>query len=131
MRKYTLRELRELVRLGMAVNITEADPKSIKEPVEKIGYSSGVYGLNGGLLQGREYRELLRMREEITAEMEALSDKIKAAMGDHETIVAGEYKVSYKTVQSSRLDTTAIKARFPELVQQFMKTVTCKRFTIS
>lgn len=49
MRKYTLRELRELVRLGMAVNITEADPKSIKEPVEKIGYSSGVYGLNGGL----------------------------------------------------------------------------------
>ena len=67
----------------------------------------------------REYRELLRMREEITAEMEALSDKIKAAMGDHET------------VQSSRLDTTAIKARFPELVQQFMKTVTSKRFTIT
>ena len=30
-----------------------------------------------------------------------------------------------------RLDTTAIKARFPELVQQFMKTVSCKRFTIS
>ena len=42
----------------------------------------------------REYRELLRMREEITAEMEALSDKIKAAMGDHETVIAGEYKVS-------------------------------------
>ncbi len=38
----------------MAINITEADPKSITEPVEKIGYSSGVYGLNGGLLQGRE-----------------------------------------------------------------------------
>lgn len=67
----------------------------------------------------REYRELLRMREEITAEMETLSDKIKAAMGDRET------------VQSSRLDTTAIKARFPELVQQFMKITTCKRFTIT
>ena len=38
----------------MAENITNANPKSIKEPVEKIGYSSGVYGLNGGLLQGRE-----------------------------------------------------------------------------
>lgn len=44
----------------------------------------------------REYRELLRMREEITAEMEALSDKIKAAMGERETVVAGEYKVTYK-----------------------------------
>lgn len=54
MRKYTLRELRELVRLGMAQDITDRDPKSIIEPVEKIGYSSGVYGLNGGLLQGRE-----------------------------------------------------------------------------
>lgn len=128
MRKYTLRELREFVWLGMAINITEADPKSITEPVEKIGYSSGVYGLNGGLLQGRE---LLRMREEITVEMEALSDKIKAAMGERETVVVGEYKVTYKTVQSSRLDTTAIKARFPELVQQFMKITTCKRFTIS
>lgn len=38
----------------------------------------------------REYRELLRMREEITAEMETLSDKIKAAMGDRETVIAGE-----------------------------------------
>lgn len=54
MRKYTLQGLRELVRLGMAVDITSVDPKSITEPVEKIGYSSGVYGLNGGLLQGRE-----------------------------------------------------------------------------
>lgn len=54
MRKYTLRELRELVRLGMAENITNVNPKSIKEPVEKIGYSSGKYGLNGGLLQGLE-----------------------------------------------------------------------------
>ena len=54
MRKYTLRELRELVRLRMAQDITDSDPKNIKEPVEKIGYSSGVYGLNGGLLQGRE-----------------------------------------------------------------------------
>lgn len=54
MKQYTKKELREFVRLGMAVNITEANPKSIKEPVEKIGYSSGVYGLNGGLLQGRE-----------------------------------------------------------------------------
>lgn len=54
MRKYTLRELRELVRLGMAQDITDSNPKSIIEPVEKIGYSSGVYGLNGGLLQGRE-----------------------------------------------------------------------------
>ena len=54
MRKYTLRELREFVRLGMAQDISDSDPKSRTEPVDKIGYSSGGYGLNGGLLQGRE-----------------------------------------------------------------------------
>ncbi len=45
MRKYTLRELRELVRLRMALDITGSDPKSITEPVEKIGYS---ISFNGG-----------------------------------------------------------------------------------
>lgn len=54
MRKYTQKELRELVRLGMAENINARDPHSITEPLEKMGYSSGVYGINGGLLQGKE-----------------------------------------------------------------------------
>ena len=54
MKQYTRKQLREFVRLGMAQDISDSDPKSITEPVEKIGYSSGVYGLNGGLLQGRE-----------------------------------------------------------------------------
>ena len=54
MKQYTKKQLREFVRLRMAQDISDSDPKSITEPVEKIGYSSGVYGLNGGLLQGRE-----------------------------------------------------------------------------
>lgn len=54
MKQYTRKQLRGFVRLRMAQDITDSDPKSITEPVEKIGYSSGVYGLNGGLLQGRE-----------------------------------------------------------------------------
>lgn len=39
----------------------------------------------------REYRELLRMREEITAEMEALSDKIKAAVYENSFLQAIHY----------------------------------------
>ena len=52
MRKYTQRDLREWLRLGLAESVT--GPGTIPEPVEKIGYSSGVYGLNGGLLEGCE-----------------------------------------------------------------------------
>lgn len=54
MRKYTQKELRELCRLGMAENITNANTAQYEGlNFDKIGYSSGVYGLNGGLLQDR------------------------------------------------------------------------------
>lgn len=51
MRKYKLKEIRDYIRSGMAEDITTR-AEEITEPVEKIGYSTGVYGLNGGLLQG-------------------------------------------------------------------------------
>lgn len=55
MRKYTQKELRELCRLGMAENITSANAAKYEgRNFEKIGYSCGVYGLNGGLLKDRE-----------------------------------------------------------------------------
>lgn len=53
MRKYTLRELRNLINTGAAVNINGAPLPAIMEPFEKIGYSAGLYGINGGLLQGK------------------------------------------------------------------------------
>ena len=52
MRKYTQRDLREWVRLGLAEYVD--GPGAIPEPVENIGYSAGVYGINGGLLEGCE-----------------------------------------------------------------------------
>lgn len=58
MRKYTQKELREFCRFGMAENITNADASQyVGRSFEKIGYSRGVYGLNGGLLQDRETGE--------------------------------------------------------------------------
>lgn len=48
--KYTKKQLREYVRLGLAVDLTEAEPEKIPAHYEKIGYSVGVYGLNGGLI---------------------------------------------------------------------------------
>lgn len=57
MKKYKLKELRELVRIGAAEDITNADPDTITDiwrTTEKIGYSSGIYGINGGLLKDFE-----------------------------------------------------------------------------
>lgn len=50
MKQYTKKELREFVRLGLAVDLTEAEPEKIPASYTKVGYSRGVYGLNGGVI---------------------------------------------------------------------------------
>lgn len=75
--------------------------------------------------------ELKRMREEIDAEIAAAEDEIKSVMGDEETLLAGAFKVSWKSVTSSRLDTTALKKALPEIASKFMKQTTSRRFCIN
>lgn len=56
MRKYKLKELRDLVRLGVAEDYTNKPSEYIYtlRRLEKAGYSSGVYGINGGLVEDTE-----------------------------------------------------------------------------
>lgn len=73
MRKYTQRELKALVRTGAAVDITNhgtAEYKALREKekaLDKLGYSSGMYGINGGLLQGQETGTLYAITARSTA----------------------------------------------------------------
>ena len=76
----------------------------------------------------RELRQLQSLIEEAQAEAEAIKDTIKAHMGDAQELRAGEYKVTWKPVTSSRLDSKALKAAAPELVERFTTTVTSRRF---
>lgn len=58
MRKYTRKELRNMVALGMAEDVTRADNEDYEKIIKKesylsqVGYSAGVYGCDGMLLQG-------------------------------------------------------------------------------
>lgn len=56
MQKYTLKALRELVRLGVAEDYTNKPAECLYalRRLEKVGYSSGVYGINGGLVEDPE-----------------------------------------------------------------------------
>lgn len=78
-----------------------------------------------------ELQELKRLREELDAEMTALEDEIKADMGDREQITAGAFKITWKAVASSRLDTTALKKALPDVAARFMKQTTVRRFAIN
>ena len=79
----------------------------------------------------REIKQLQALIEEAEQEMDAIKDNIKAYMGDTEEIRAGEYKVTYKSVASTRLDSAALKAALPDVVQKFSKTTTTRRFTMA
>lgn len=79
----------------------------------------------------RELRQLQSLIEEAQAETEAIKDQIKAHMGQAEELRAGEYKITWKPVTSSRLDSKALRAAAPELVERFTKTTTARRFCVA
>lgn len=82
--------------------------------------------------KAREIRELEALIAEAQAQAEALKDQIKAYMGESELLQAGEYKITWKNVTSTRLDTAAIKKLFSaEDLEGYTKTTTTRRFTIA
>ena len=78
----------------------------------------------------KELMELKRMKEEIEAEIAAAEDEIKGVMGDEETLLAGAFKVDWKTVITSRIDTAALKKVMPEIAERFMTQTTTRRFCV-
>ena len=77
-----------------------------------------------------ELMELKRMKEEIEAEIASAEDEIKNVMGDKETLIAGAFKVDWKLVITSRIDTIALKKALPEIAERFMKQTTTRRFCV-
>ena len=79
----------------------------------------------------KELLELKRMKEELEAEIAAAEDEIKSVMGEEEILTAGAFKVTWKTVVSDRLDSTALKKSLPEIVERFVKQTTTRRFCVN
>ena len=79
----------------------------------------------------RELRQLQNLIEEAQAEAETIKDAIKAHMGDAEAVQAGEYKITWKPVTTTRLDSKALKAALPDVVERFTKTTTVRRFCVA
>jgi hypothetical protein len=68
MEKYTQKELKRLVSNGAAIDLTNShDRNDVKESYRQIGYSAGVYGCNGKLLQGIESGQLYAITTRSTA----------------------------------------------------------------
>ena len=80
-----------------------------------------------------ELRELKRMQDELAAEITALEDSLKAHMTASATdeIHGSTFRITWKEVTSSRLDSKALKAAAPDLWQRFSKQTTSRRFVLA
>ena len=80
-----------------------------------------------------ELTELRRMVEELNAEIEGVQDAIKAHMteADTDTITAGAFRVTWKPVTSTRIDTAALRKELPEVWQEYGTTTTTRRFSVT
>ena len=79
----------------------------------------------------RELRELQALQEELTAEIEMHKDLIKLYMGDSEELRAGEYKVTWQTVKTQRIDTSALKKAMPDVAAAFTRESVTRRFSVA
>ena len=81
----------------------------------------------------RNYKELQRLAEELEQEMETVKDTIKAELSRQgvDELTAGENKVRWMAVKSSRLDTSALRKAAPELCEKFTRSVETKRFCVA
>lgn len=77
--------------------------------------------------------ELRRLADDLDAEITAIQDEIKAHMAaaQTDTLTAGAFRVVWKSVTSTRIDTAALRRELPEVWQEYGKTSTTKRFTVS
>ena len=72
------------------------------------------------------------MQEELEAEIAATQDKIKAHMtaSGVDSLTAGAFKVTWKSVTTARVDATALRKALPEVAARFTRTATVRRFTV-
>ena len=77
-----------------------------------------------------ELAQYTRIQEEASAMVEALKDQIKEHMtaAGLDTLTGSEHKAIYKTVTSSRIDTTTFKRNDPDIAEKYTKTTESKRF---
>ena len=52
-------------------------------------------------------------------------------MGDAESVQAGEYRITWKAITSSRIDTAALKKALPDVAERFSIRSTTRRFSVT
>lgn len=81
----------------------------------------------------KQLRELRRMADELTAEIETITDALKKEMDARgvDELSGVDWRATWKSVQSSRIDTAALRRACPDIAEAFTRPTSVKRFYLA
>ena len=81
----------------------------------------------------KELRELRDMEAEVKSAIAVIEDSLKAEMlaKNTEVLAGTDYRVTWKTVVTNRFDSAAFKLTHADLIAQFSRSTTTRRFVIA
>ena len=74
-----------------------------------------------------------RIAEETAGIIDGLKDELKQYMtaNNLDTLTGNEHKATYKMIESTRVDTRALKKELPEIADRYTTTTQTMRFTFA
>lgn len=80
----------------------------------------------------KEAKQIKRNIDELQNALSCVEEEIKAELIRRgvDTLDVDEYRVTYKDITATRVDTTSLKQSLPEVAERFSRTSTTKRFCI-
>ena len=94
--------------------------KSMEETIPLRGFDEKL---------GRR-QELESLLDEMTTEKKEIEQELKLYLGEAEAAENANYRVSWKSVNSQRIDEKRLKEERPEVYEQYRKTLSFRRFTV-
>ena len=110
---------------------SEADGEALNALYPQADVTDGAMDL-GGLEDLLNLRALkVAARDAAQAEIDEIDQQVKAAMGAFERGVSAGWTVRWTNTETSRIDTKALKAKYPGIAEECMKVTKGRRFSVS
>ena len=94
---------------------------------ESVSETIPLTGFNEKLKRRQELAEIIGKMD---TEKKQIEQELKLFLGEAETAEIEQYRVSWKSVSSNRLDEKRLKEEQPEIYERYKKSVSSRRFTV-
>lgn len=100
--------------------IAEYYKDSVEESIQLTGFDEKL----------RRRQKLVEVMERMETEKKQIEQEVKMYMGNAEVAENEQYRVSWKSISSNRLDEKRLKEEMPEIYEQYKKLSISRRFSI-